>query len=182
MEQKATIIRFMAEVNQQTITSLINAFENEFKIGTKNFKLLISSPGGFVDQGISIFNYLKGLPINIETVNFGAVDSISAVIFCAGKTRTSVPNARFIIHDVIRSAQNITFNEVLMSEWLDSIKIDRNNIAKIIAETCNKKTNEIENLMKKAVVLSPLQAQKLGLVNNIEHVLVEDNSYKIISI
>lgn len=182
MEKKLTIIRFMNTVNQQTITNLINIFESEFRLGVKKFKLLISSPGGFVDEGISIFNYLKGLPIDIETVNFGAVDSISAVIFCAGKIRTSVPNARFLIHDVGRFAQNINFQEALMNEWLKSIKIDRNNIAKIIAETCGKKTKEIENLMKKSEVLNPIQAQKIGLVNEIKKELIEDNKSKIFSV
>lgn len=177
MEQETTI-RFMSQVDDQSIRSLVNAVETEFRAGVKFFRILISSPGGFVDPGISAFNFLKGIPAKIETVNFGSVDSIAAVIFCAGSKRISVPNARFIIHDISRITppQSINLSETQLEEWLNSLRIDRKNIAKIIAETCQKEIKEIEDLMKRGAVLDPIETQKIGLVTEIDQNILEDGS------
>ena len=47
--------------------------------------LLLSSPGGSVFHGLSVYNFLKGAPIEVYTYNFGSVDSIGVVIYCAGR-------------------------------------------------------------------------------------------------
>ena len=62
--------------------------------------LILSTPGGSVFHGLSIPNYLKGLPIEIDTYNFGSVDSIGVVIFQLGRRRYTVPHSRFLIHSV----------------------------------------------------------------------------------
>lgn len=182
MEQK-TIIRFMSGVDEQSARNFINIVENEFKNGVRSFRILISSPGGYVDPGISIFNYLKGIPANIETVNFGSVDSISTVIFCAGTKRISVPNARFLIHDIFRITpqQSVNLSEAQLDEWLNGLRMDRRNIAKVIAETTKKKVEEIESLMRNGKVLNPAEAQEIGLVNEISQNIIQEG-LKLISI
>ncbi len=63
------------------------------KKGVNEFKILISSPGGSVQHGLSAYNYLKGIPAKITTHNFGIVDSI-AMLSCyivAGQKRLCVP-------------------------------------------------------------------------------------------
>ena len=44
--------------------------------GARKMGLLISTPGGDVFQGLSAYNYLKGIPLEITTHNFGSADSI----------------------------------------------------------------------------------------------------------
>lgn len=73
---KQTVIRFMVEVNQQSSNALITVVENELKKGVDKFKILISSPGGTVFHGISIYNFLKGIPAIVETHNFGTIDTL----------------------------------------------------------------------------------------------------------
>lgn len=182
MEQKTTV-RFMSNVDEQSVRALINAIEGELRAGVKQFRVLISSPGGYVDPGISAFNYLKGIPAEIETVNFGSVDSIAAVLFCAGSKRISVPNARFIIHDIFRITpqQSINLSETQLEEWLNGLRIDRRNIAKIIADTCTKKLEVVEDLMKKGAVLDSVEARKMGLVNEVNQNILEENA-KIVTI
>lgn len=177
-----TTIRFMAEVNDQTAITFINLVENELRNGVKNFRVVVSSPGGWVNPGISIYNYLKGISAEVETVNFGIVDSISVVIFCAGQKRISVPNARFLIHDIFRIINgSFSLSETQLREWINSLKKDRENIAKIISETCGKSNKKIEGLLKKGVVLNSVEAKKIGLVDTIEQVVIEENT-KILSI
>jgi ATP-dependent protease ClpP protease subunit len=93
-------------------------------------------PGGSVFHGLSAYNYLKGLPANITTHNFGSVDSIGVVLYCAGATRLSVPQARFLLHGVSANfPQNTSLEEKQLEERLKGLKIDNENIAKVVART-----------------------------------------------
>lgn len=102
---KEVYIRFMAPVIPQTADQLFRVFDQIVQQKVERVHLLISSPGGQVFHGLSIYNFLKGSPIEIYTYNFGSVDSIAGVIFCAGKQRYSVPHARFLIHSVSMNFQ-----------------------------------------------------------------------------
>ncbi len=44
--------------------------------GNTLMHLLLSSPGGSVFHGLSVYNFLKGAPFEVYTYNFGSVDII----------------------------------------------------------------------------------------------------------
>jgi ATP-dependent protease ClpP protease subunit len=91
-EPKTTVIRFYSPVTEQSVSQLLNTVDQKLKAGTKRFVLLISSPGGSVFAGLSAYHYLKGIPAEIITHNFGEVDSIATVIYCAGSS--DIPSRR----------------------------------------------------------------------------------------
>lgn len=171
--EKQVAIRFLAEVNQQSINVLISLIEAKIREGVKNFKILISSPGGTVFHGISAFNFLKGIPVKIETYNFGTIDSIATVVYCAGSKRFCVPNARFLIHGIgWNPPAGVRFEEKQLKEQLKSLEIDRENVAKIIAENCKKTQAEIEKTMFEGTTLNPEQAKQFGLVHEISEIIL----------
>jgi ATP-dependent protease ClpP protease subunit len=147
------------------------------KQGTNEFIILISSPGGSVIHGLSAYNYLKGLPVSITTHNFGSVDSIGIVLYCAGSRRLSVPQARFLFHGVnvqFRGEQNL--DEKLLEERLKGLRIDVENIAKVIAANTGKSTKDITDAMIERTTLNPEEAQSWGLVHAIKSELFEAGS------
>ena len=85
-------------------------------------------------HGLSAYNYFKGLPVSIITHNFGSVDSIGVVLFCAGGKKFSVPQARFLLHSISAGFRNERLEEPQLEERLKGLKIDIENIAKVIAE------------------------------------------------
>jgi len=70
---KTIFIKFFASVNSDSAIALMSAIDQQIKDGIEKIVLLISTPGGTVFHGISIFNYLKGLPIEIETHDFDSI-------------------------------------------------------------------------------------------------------------
>jgi ATP-dependent protease ClpP protease subunit len=181
MENKL-VIRFTAGVNQQSVSQLISIVENSLNEGTKKIKLLISSPGGEVAAGISAYNFLRGLPIEIETHNFGNIDSMATVIYCSGTQRLCMPTARFLIHGVsFGSSGPIQLQEKQLDEIVMGLKTDRENIAKIIAENCTKTQTEIEKIMFEGTTFTPQAAKDFGLVHKISEQLFEEGD-KIIGI
>ncbi len=167
---KNLVIKFFAGVNQQSAMALMNAIDEAVNSGIENLTLLISTPGGSVFYGLSIFNYLKGLPLkSLRTHNFGSVDSIGVVIYCAGTERTSSPQARFLIHGVTWSwNQPVTLEEPQMEETLKSLRIDMENISKVIGANTGKTKEDVFKAMIERTTLNPEQAKEWGLVKDIQ--------------
>jgi ATP-dependent Clp protease protease subunit len=177
MSTKQVVIRFFAPVIDATVNALMSAVDQKMKQGIKDFIILISSPGGSVIHGLSAYNYLKGLPASITTHNFGSVDSIGIVIYCAGSRRLSVPQARFLFHGVsaqFRGEQNL--EEKLLEERLKGLRIDMENIAKVIAANTGKSAQDITDAMLERTTLNPEEARSWGLVHEIKSELFEAGS------
>jgi ATP-dependent Clp protease protease subunit len=177
MAMKPVVIRFFAPVIDATVNALMSAIDQKMKQGIKEFIILISSPGGSVLHGLSAYNYLKGLPVSITTHNFGSVDSIGIVLYCAGSRRLSVPQARFLFHGVnvqFRGEQNL--DEQLLEERLKGLRIDMENIAKVIAANTGKNVKNVTDAMLERTTLNPEEAQSWGLVHEITSELFEEGS------
>ena len=181
MPEKPTVIKFFAPVNEVTINALMKAIDDKMKQGVTNFVILISSPGGTVHHGLSAYNYLKGLPVTITTHNFGSVDSIGVVLFCGGSKRLSVPQARFLLHGVTAGFGNEHLEEKQLEERLKGLKIDLENIAKVIAANTNKSVEDVTDSMLDRTTLNPEEAKSWGLVHDIKSELFEAGS-EVISI
>ncbi|MBC6401589.1 MAG: ATP-dependent Clp protease proteolytic subunit [Ekhidna sp.] len=172
-----SFIKFYAAVNANTSIQLQRTIEQLMLQGTKSLHLLLATPGGSVHDGISIYNLLKGLPIEVSTYNFGSVDSIGVVMFCAGENRFSVPHARFLLHPVsTQFLSGQTLDEPSIEESLKLIKADQENIAKIISTTINKSVEEVQKMIHNRTTLDPDTAHKLGLVTKIKSSLVPAGS------
>ena len=172
------VIKFFAPVIDKTANALMSVVDDAVNRGIIKIILLLSTPGGSVFHGISIYNYLKGLPVEeLTTHNFGSVDSIGVVIYCAGKIRCSSPQARFLIHGV--SAQfegKFSLEEPQLEERLKGIRIDIENIAKIMSANTGKTENEMTQAMLDRTTLNPEQAKDWGLVQEIKTELFPENS------
>jgi ATP-dependent protease ClpP protease subunit len=169
MTHKPTIVKFFAPVIDITINALMNAIDQKMKQGQKDFILLISSPGGSVFYGLSAYNYIKGLPANVITHNFGSVDSIGVVLYCGGNKRLSVPQARFLLHGVSSNfPQNASLEEKQLEERLKGLRIDVENIAKVVAANSGKSQEQVRQAMLDRTTLNPEEALSWGLVHEIK--------------
>lgn len=48
---------------------------------------LFSSPGGQVESGVTLYNFLRALPVEIIMHNTGSIDSAANIVFLAADTR-----------------------------------------------------------------------------------------------
>jgi ATP-dependent Clp protease protease subunit len=125
-------ISFLAEIVPQTTEALIAALTNFVNQGFREIHLLLSTPGGSVMHGITIYNVLRGLPITLTTHNVGNVDSIGAVIYLAGERRYACPQATFMLHGVAFGTNSPTqFFERNLRERLAAVQADQERIKAI---------------------------------------------------
>ena len=174
MSQEKSYIIFSKYVDNNSAQRLTSLVLEKLGAGKTSITILISSSGGQVSAGISIYNFLKGLPAEVITHNFGQSDSIAVTIFCAGSKRYCTPDSRFLIHGIgFDGAQGQRFDERLLGERLEGLKNERITISKIISENSKKSTKEIEEDMFKGVVWTAEQAVANGLVHQIKKELFE---------
>lgn len=101
MSAKTVYIKFHTNVNQNSVQKLMDAIEEKLKEGANKFVLLISIRGGTVFDGITAYNYLKGIPAELVTHNFASpLSTIASLLFCSGKRRYCSPHATFLLHSI----------------------------------------------------------------------------------
>ncbi len=162
-------IKFFAGVDDFSAAYLMQIIDQAITSGIKTLHLLLSTPGGSVFHGLSIYNYLRGAPIKVITHNFGQVDSIGVILFCAGSERLSVPNARFLLHGVAANfPQGARMEELQLDEVVSTVKTDSANIARVIASAGKKDERSIRKAMHDRTTLTPQEAEQWGLVTRIE--------------
>ncbi len=182
MVSNAFYVKFFAPVNADSINALMQAIDRKLSQGAKHMGLILSTPGGDVFQGLSVYNYLKGIPLEITTQNFGSLDSIGVVLYCAGSRRLCVPNARFLLHGVmVNFFTPVSFEEKQLDERLKSLQLDMGAIARIIASTVHKDPQLVLSDLRAHTTLFPEQAVQYGLVHEIKSVLFESGA-EVISI
>ena len=183
MPTQPLVIKFFAPVVEQSTNDLMRVIDDAINKNVQEIILLISTLGGSVFHGLSVYNYLRGLPIKkLTTHNFGSVDSIGVVIYCAGKERYSSPQARFLIHGVSANFDGkFSLEEPQLEERLKGLRIDIENIAKVISANIGKETKEVTKAMLDRTTLNPEQAKEWGLVHDIKNELFPAGS-QIVSI
>jgi ATP-dependent Clp protease, protease subunit len=167
-----TVIKFYAPVNEVTIQKLMSAIDQRIAAGDKALTLLLSTGGGSVFHGLTAYNYLKGLPLELTTHNFGSVDSIGVAMYCSGDKRLCVPQARFLLHPVsMNFSQGASLEEMQLLEKIKSLRVDMDNCAKVIAANTGKTARQVTAAMRHRTTLDPSDAQSWTLVHEIRQEL-----------
>lgn len=170
-------VKFSSPINPQTSQVLMNFLSEQVNRGQKEFYFLISSPGGSVNDGIVLYNFIRALPAKIVMHNIGIIDSIATVIFLASDERYANKNSSFLFHGVgmdIPQAQR--FDEKSLKESLIMIERDQKNIANIISERTQLKENEIEEMFFRAKTKHPQEAKEVGIINEIKEAAIPDGN------
>ena len=133
---------------------------------------LISSSGGEVAAGITLYNYLKAIPTKITMHNIGTIDSIATVIFIAGDRRLAAPHTSFLYHGV-QFGTSGPFSASLsqIREIESQIKRDHEKIAGIICDNTTMTKEEIEAMFSQGDSKDLVFAKSKGII----HEIVEPN-------
>ena len=108
---------------------------------------LISSNGGEVDAGVTFYNFLKALPVEIVMHNVGTIDSIANVIFVAGGKRYASPHSTFLFHGVkMNFGANAQLSLPQLNEIRTRIQKNHNTIAGIVCGNTKMTEDKIKRL------------------------------------
>ena len=94
-------IHFFGPINVSTAEMFRNMLLNAMNTqGLKGIEILMSSEGGDLNSGFTMYNYLRSFPLPTTVINMGAIESIALIPFLGAGIRRAVPNSRFLHLDV----------------------------------------------------------------------------------
>jgi ATP-dependent Clp protease protease subunit len=93
-------VQFFAEVASYAIRDTKNLLTYLSELGKAPITLEICSPGGSVDYGLVLYDFIKSSKVPIYTHCTGMAASMGAVLLAAGKKgyRSASKNSRIMIH------------------------------------------------------------------------------------
>jgi ATP-dependent Clp protease protease subunit len=142
-----------------------------------NLYFCFSSSGGFVAPGITLYNFLLGLPVKVVMHNTGSVDSIATVIFLAGEERYAVPHSTFLFHGIhytFSQPGSLTINQ--LKEKVSSLEEDQNRMAGIVTERTQLTDDEIRELFSQGEAKDPIFAKSKGIIHSIRNLSIPPNA------
>lgn len=130
----------------------------------KDITLYINSPGGSVSAGLAIFDTMKFIPCDVQTVCFGMAASMGAFLLGAGSPgkRKALPNSRIMIHQPLGGAQGqaadieIQAKEILFTKAL---------LNKYIADYTGQPVEKIEEDCDRDFFMTPYEAMDYGIID-----------------
>jgi len=164
---KDRIIFLGQDVNHQTanvIVAQLLFLENEDP--KKDIFFYINSPGGSVDAGLAIYDTMNYIKCDVQTICIGHAASMGAVLLSSGTKgkRFALPNSRIMIHQVSAGTHGqATDMEISLEEVLRMKK----QLEKIMAKNTGKSEKIIHDDMERDKWLTPSDAQKYGIVDEI---------------
>lgn len=132
----------------------------------KEIFLYINSPGGIVTSGLSIYDTIKFIKPDVNTVCIGQASSMAALILSSGKKgkRFSLPNSRIMIHQPLGGYQGQASD--IKIHALEIYKIKK-NINRILSHNTKKSIKKINKDTERDYFLSAKEALKYGLIDSI---------------
>jgi ATP-dependent Clp protease, protease subunit len=132
--------------------------------GKEPLDIQISSPGGFVTDGLEIFNLIKAYPGPKTTHLMGLAASMASYIALAGDTVKAEANSVYMIHNVLGGAMG---NHHDLRKAANIFEGFTALLAKAYAEKTKKDTKEIRAMMDAETWLFGAEAKEAGFIDEV---------------
>jgi ATP-dependent protease ClpP protease subunit len=123
---------YCGDINAANVSKLVGGLTTVGNKGTKRVHILFQSWGGFVGDGVFLYNALKKLSVEIVLYNAGQVASAATLAYLGAHSRKTTANAIFMIHkstynpnaagvDKLKAvADNLAIDDIRVEEILRS--------------------------------------------------------------
>ncbi len=132
----------------------------------KDIYLYINSPGGSAYDALAIYDTMKYVNNDIQTVGIGVQASAAALILSSGTKgkRSILPNSTVMIHQPSSGTEGkITDQEISLREGLRLKKL----LEEIMAKNTGQTKERIHTDMERDKWLSAVEAKKYGIVDHV---------------
>lgn len=164
-------VNFNAPIDSGTIQELIATCTQLVTNGYDEIYLMLSTPGGNIAAGITLYNVLRALPAKLITHNVGNVDSIGNAIFLAADERYACAHSTFMFHGVaIPLSANV--EEKQARDLVRDILELQKRIGSIIETRTTIKPSSVGKLFREARTKDATRALADGIVQGIQDVAI----------
>lgn len=135
-------------------------------LSNDDITIYVNSPGGFISDGLAIYDTMQFIKPDIQTVCTGMAASMASVILCAGtkSKRKILPNAKVLIHQPWGGTMGTAAD---MTIEVNEINKEKQRIYEILAKHTGKTAEEISLDSQRDFWLNAEEALKYGCVDEI---------------
>lgn len=164
---KERIIFLTGEVNDE-VSALICAqlLFLESENPKKDIFLYINSPGGVVTSGMAMYDTMRYIDCDVNTLCIGQACSMGSLLLAGGAKgkRFSLPNSRIMIHQPSGGARGMASDIEIQANEILKLK---KRLNEIYVENTGQKLSVIEKAMDRDNFMNPEEALKFGLIDHI---------------
>ena len=134
----------------------------------------MSSAGGMVDEGMSLYGFIRALPVDITIHNIGQIDSIALAVYLAGARRLANPDATFLLHDFYFPQPLPVSNRHQAADISVGLTSARRKMVDILRSSTKMTDQQFESLkfLEEASVQTSVIAKQVGITHDIQQALV----------
>jgi ATP-dependent Clp protease protease subunit len=132
----------------------------------KDICLYINSPGGVVDAGLAIYDTIRFIKPDVQTVCCGIAMSMGSVVLVAGThgKRFALPNSRILIHQPTGGFQGQATDIAIHAE--EALKL-RAKVEEIYAQHTGQPLERVHADMERDRFMTPDEAREYGLIDRV---------------
>jgi ATP-dependent Clp protease protease subunit len=165
--RKITYLGYTGPIDSGGVGRVAAALNDAVNNRFDEVQLSFSSLGGYVSDGIYLYNHIRGLPINVVIHNTGSVSSIAVAVFVAGAERYCSKHAMFMIHPTVMPSQEGMTAERLQSS-LNAALADDARTENILRDRAAIPGEILVARRFKDVYITPKEAVIYGLVHAVK--------------
>jgi ATP-dependent protease ClpP protease subunit len=84
-------------INQDNVQKFFQGLANVAAGGTQHIHLMLHSMGGYVSDGIALYNFFRALPTELTVYNAGACYSAAVLAYLGANKRRTSASAAFML-------------------------------------------------------------------------------------
>ena len=164
---KDRIIVLSDEVNDVTASLVVSQLLFlEQDDPDKDIQLYINSPGGIVHAGMAVYDTMRYVRPDVQTICVGLAASMGALLLSAGAKgkRYALPNSEIMIHQPSGGARGQASDIRIQAEQMLKTK---DKLNRILSEMTGQPIARIEQDVDRDYFMSPEEAKEYGLIDAI---------------
>ena len=157
---------FTGVIEPLSATRIAAAFNLAVIDGYDEIYLCLSSPGGYVADGIFLYNHIRSVPAKVTIHNTGTVASIAAAVYVAADVRHCSKHGVFMIHPTEMPAHAKMRAEQLNSSLAAAMAEDQRT-ENILSERARIPDALLQERRFKEVYITPEKAVEFTLAHKV---------------
>ena len=158
---------FSGQINQDAVQRILKGLAPATAPNARisGIHMLFHSFGGFVGDGVCLFNFFRSFPLPLTLYNSGTVMSAATVAYLGAKKRKTSARATFMIHRTRNAHQSATASA--LEGLTESIALDDARTESILREQVTLPPDKWTEFNYRDLHFSGEQAVQIGLAQEL---------------
>jgi ATP-dependent Clp protease protease subunit len=172
--KKPVVIYFCAPIVHPATTKLRTTLCNAINLQVPSITIFMSSGGGMVEEGMSLYGFIRSLPVGITIHNIGQIDSIALAVYLAGARRLANSDATFLIHDFYFPQPVPIANRHQAADISVGLTGAREKMVDILKTSTKMTDEQFQSLkfLEETSIQTAVAAKQIGIIHEIQQAIV----------